>query len=55
MLHDLDAWLAQRSRPTPGPSIYDCNVSVAAQVVWLRFMVQLWRESAVANRARGQA
>ena len=55
MLHDLDAWLAQRSRPTPGPSLYECDVIVAAQVVWLRFMVQLLRESAVADPARSQA
>jgi len=53
--HDLDALLAQRSRPTPGPFIYECDVIVAAQVVWLRFMVQLLRESAAVDRARSQA
>lgn len=53
-MHHLDAWLFQRARPAPGPSIYECGAIIAAEVVWLRFMVQVWRESAITDRIRGQ-
>jgi hypothetical protein len=53
--HDLDAWFAQCGRPAPGPSIYESSLSVEAELVWLRFMVQLWRESAVTGKIRSHA
>ena len=54
-LHDLDAWLFQCARPAAGPSLYESAVIIAAEVVWLRFMVQVWREGAITNQIRSQA
>lgn len=54
-MHDLDVGLLQCTRPAPERALYECGLIVAAQVGWLRFMIQIWRESVITDRAQSLA